>query len=98
MNWGNKNQKNIPADHTDEKCIGVKMHGSVVVGTYGQIVIPSDVRKLLWLSPGDSMTVITKHGMAVCLIKMDDLDTFMEYMQQEINIIKSTRQSLSHPK
>jgi hypothetical protein len=44
------------------------------------------------------MTVITKHGMAVCLIKMDDLDTFMEYMQQEINIIKSTRQSLSHPK
>jgi hypothetical protein len=47
MNRGNKNQKNIPADHTDETCIGVKMHGSVVVGTKGQIVIPSDVRKLL---------------------------------------------------
>lgn len=91
-------QKNITVDHTDEKCIGVKMHGSVVVGTKGQVVIPSDVRKLLRLTPGDSMTVITKHGMAVCLIKMDDLDTFMEYMQQEINMIKSTRQTLSNTK
>lgn len=91
-------QKNIAVDHTDEKCIGVKMHGSVVVGTKGQVVIPSDVRKLLRLTPGDSMTVITKHGMAVCLIKMDDLDTFMEYMQQEIDTIKSTRKSLSNTK
>ncbi len=98
MDWENTNQKNFPVNHTDEKCIGVKMHGSVVVGTKGQIVIPSDVRKLLCLTPGDSMTVITKHGMAVCLIKMDDLDTFMEYMQQEINMIKSTRQTLSNTK
>lgn len=88
----------LTTGETDEKCIGVKMHGSVVVGTKGQVVIPSDVRKLLNLSPGDSMTVITKHGMAVCLIKMDDLEIFMQYMQQEIDTLKATRDLSSKTK
>lgn len=83
------NQEILKSNEEDEKCIGVKMHGSVVVGTKGQIVIPSDVRKLLNLNSGDSMSVITKHGKAVCLIKMDDLKIFMEYMQQEIDSLKS---------
>lgn len=64
------------------------MYGSVVVGTKGQIVIPSEVRKTLEIQPGDSMCVLTKHDRAVALIKMDDLDEFMEFMQRELNTLK----------
>lgn len=64
------------------------MYGSVVVGTKGQIVIPSEVRKTLNIQPGDSMCVLTKHDRAVALIKMDDLDEFMEFMQRELNTLK----------
>ena len=39
---------------------GMKMYGSVVVGTKGQIVIPSDVRRILGIDPGDTLFVVTK--------------------------------------
>jgi len=61
------------------------MYGSVIVGTKGQIVIPSEVRKSLNISPGDSLCVLTKYGKAIGLIKMDDMSAFMEYMHQEID-------------
>lgn len=38
-----KSKKEVPA----KASIGVKMHGSVTVGTKGQIVIPKDVRDML---------------------------------------------------
>ncbi len=36
-------KKDVPA----KAVVGVKMHGSVTVGTKGQIVIPKDVRDML---------------------------------------------------
>jgi len=38
--------KDIPT----KASVGVKMHGSVTVGTKGQIVIPKDVRDMLGIS------------------------------------------------
>lgn len=66
----------------------VKMHSTVTVGTKGQVVIPVEVRNLLGLKPGDNLMVITKHDKAIGMVKMDDLDVMMEYMQQEINAWK----------
>ncbi len=75
-------------DCPDDAHTGIKMHGSVVVGSKGQIVIPSEVRKSLNINSGDSMCVITKHGKAVALIKMDDLEDFMAFMHDEMNTLK----------
>ncbi len=44
---------------------GIRMHGSVIVGSKGQVVIPKDVRELLGIESGDNLVVITKHGKAV---------------------------------
>lgn len=73
------------SDHCDPS---VKMYGSVVVGTKGQVVIPSEVRKALSINPGDVMCVVTKHGKAVGLVKMDDLEEFTKYLQQEMELVK----------
>ena len=64
------------------------MYGSVVVGTKGQIVIPSDVRRDLSIGAGDTLFVITKWGKAVGLIKTEDLDEFMDYMKQEMQVLR----------
>jgi AbrB family looped-hinge helix DNA binding protein len=89
-------------DESDDACIGVKMYGSVVVGTKGQIVIPSEVRKALDIGPGDSLVVVTKHGKAIGLVKTNDLEEFMEYMRQEMDSFKATSktpsESKKHPK
>lgn len=67
----------------------VRMHGSVVVGPKGQIVIPKDVRDLLNISPGDNLIVITKHGKAVGMVKTDDLEELMEYVRREMDAVKA---------
>ncbi len=78
----------------DQFCAGphnVKMHGSVIVGTKGQIVIPSGVRSDLNINPGDHMFVITKHNKLVGLIKMDDMQMFLGYMQQKKYVIEKRK-------
>ena len=76
----------------------MKMHGSVTVGSKGQIVIPSDVRKMLSIEPGDTLFAISKHGKAVAFIKTEDIEEFMSYMQQEMNTIRMMAQnSQVHP-
>jgi AbrB family looped-hinge helix DNA binding protein len=60
------------------------MHGSVTVGTKGQVVIPKEIRETLDINPGDTLIVLTKHGKAIGLIKADDMPAFMEYMQYEM--------------
>lgn len=60
----------------------------MTVGSKGQIVIPSEVRKVLNINPGDSVCVVTKHNIAVGLIKMSDLEVFMEYLRDEMDTVK----------
>lgn len=86
-NMRHHHENGTHSGHDD--CNDVRMYGSVVVGTKGQIVIPSEVRKALNIVPGDSMCVVTKHGKAIGLVKMDDLTIFMEYMQREIDSLRA---------
>ncbi len=90
-------QENSLSKESEDSCIGVKMYGSVVVGTKGQIVIPSDVRKTLDISPWDSLVVVTKHGKAIGLVKTNDLEEFMTYMRQEIDSFKAMNQTPFEP-
>lgn len=62
----------------------IKMFGNVTVGTKGQVVIPKEVRDTLHINPGDTLVVVTKHNKAIGMVKSDDMEAFMEYMQKEM--------------
>ncbi|MBX9809024.1 AbrB/MazE/SpoVT family DNA-binding domain-containing protein [Candidatus Gracilibacteria bacterium] len=65
---------------------GVKMHGSVTVGTKGQIVIPKDVRDMLSITEGDTLMTMTKYGKFVGFIKAEDMSDFIDLLKSECNI------------
>ncbi len=75
-------KKELP---TKASC-GVKMHGSVTVGTKGQIVIPKDVRDMLEISEGDTLMTMTKYGKSVGFIKAEDMNDFINLLKAECNI------------
>jgi AbrB family looped-hinge helix DNA binding protein len=74
--------KDVPA----KASIGVKMHGSVTVGTKGQIVIPKDVRDMLGIAEWDTLMSMTKYGKFVGFIKAEDMGDFIELLKAECNI------------
>lgn len=74
---------------------GVRMYGSVVVGSKGQVVIPKDVRDELSISPGDTLIVVTKHGKAIGMVKADDIHEFMEYMKREMSKFPPASETVS---
>ena len=64
--------------------MSMKMWGNVTVGPKGQIVIPKEVRDLLDIHPWDSLVTISKWNIAVWFIKNGDMQSIMEYMQEEM--------------
>ena len=62
------------------------MHGSVTVGTKGQIVIPKDVRDMLNIEEGDILMSMSKHGKFVEFIKAEDMAEFINILKAECNI------------
>ncbi len=66
--------------------IGVKMHGSVTVGTKGQIVIPKDVRDMLEITEGNTLMTMTKYGKFVGFIKAEDMEEFIDLLRTECNV------------
>lgn len=62
----------------------IKMHSTVTVWTKWQVVIPADVRELLWIKPWDSMMVVTKHLMAIWMVKTDNIEELMTYIKKEM--------------
>ena len=75
-------KKELPA----KASCGVKMHGSVTVGTKWQTVIPKDVREMLDISEGDTLMTMTKYGKFVGFIKAEDMTDFIELLKTECNI------------
>jgi len=75
-------------DSKNPECSNIQIFGNVVVWAKGQIVIPSEVRKMIDLNPGDSMIVTVKYGKAIWLIKSSNLESFVEMMQEELKRIK----------
>ena len=70
----------LPAD------MGVKMHGSVTVGTKWQVVIPKDVREMLGIVEGDTLMTMTKYGRFVGFIKAEDMWDFIDLIKAECNL------------
>lgn len=68
------------------KTLDVRMHGTVTVGTKGQIVIPKEVRDMLDLNEGESLLTITKYGKFVGFIRTDDVEDFIALLKAECNI------------
>lgn len=66
--------------------LGVKMHGSVTVGTKGQVVIPKDVRDMLGISEGDTLMTMTKYGKFVGFIKAEDMEELIALLKAECHI------------
>lgn len=87
-NTQSEEEKSSKCNMWEHPAHNVKMHGSVVVGTKGQIVIPSGVRSDLNINPGDQMFTVTKHGKLVAFIKMDDMQEFLSYMQKEMDVLR----------
>ncbi len=44
---------------------------------------------MLNINPGDTLVVVTKHDVAVGLVKMDDVEKIATYIQQEVESYKS---------
>ena len=78
MFWSKKIEKRLE--------LGVKMHGSVTVGTKGQVVIPKDVRDMLEITEGDTLMTMTKYGKFVGFIKAEDMEEFIDLLKAECNI------------
>ena len=64
----------------------MRMHGTVTVGTKGQIVIPKEVRDMLDINEGENLLAITKYGTFVGFIKTDDVAKFIELLRKEANL------------
>lgn len=66
----------------EKKCT-MKLHGTTTVWPKWQVVIPKEVRDLLNINPGDSITIVTKDNKAVAMIKNEDLKELFEYIKSE---------------
>jgi len=60
------------------------MHGKVTVWPKSQVVIPKDVRDLLKIIPGDDLMIISKWDIAIGMIKSDDVQKFLLYINSEM--------------
>lgn len=61
----------------------MKLHWTTTVWPKWQVVIPKEVRDLLNINPGDSITIVTKDNKAVAMIKNEDLKELFEYIKSE---------------
>lgn len=62
----------------------MKIHGKVTVWPKSQIVIPKEVRTLIGIKPGDDLMIVSKWDMAIAMVKSDDVQKFLQYMNSEI--------------
>lgn len=66
----------------------MEIHWTTTLSWKWQVVIPKDVRNLLNLKEWDKLTVITKKWIAIWLIKSDNFEQMLKYMQEECNSMK----------
>jgi len=69
-----------------------QLYGTATVGTKGQIVIPSDAREQLGITPGDRLYVIGTPGKGMLgLLKEDMLEHFIEKLNLQVEDLKSLK-------
>ena len=65
-------------------CDWTSLVWTVTVWSKGQIVIPKEAREQLGLVEWTKLMVVIKHGVALGIIKSDDVPQFLEYMNKEM--------------
>ena len=65
-----------------EKC-ELKVIGVANVWPKGQIVIPKELRELLWVKTWDGFVVILKGGKFIGLVRNEDMSELMAYFKSE---------------
>lgn len=71
----------------NKKC-WIRIHWAVTVGAKWQVVIPSQIRKDLDINVWDSLMVVTKYGKAIWMVKQNDIEELMAFMEAEMNSFK----------
>ncbi|MDD2870695.1 MAG: AbrB/MazE/SpoVT family DNA-binding domain-containing protein [Candidatus Gracilibacteria bacterium] len=64
------------------KCV-IKLYGTTTIGPKGQVVIPKEVRNILNLNTGDSISVLIKDDKFIGMVKNEDISELMEYIESE---------------
>jgi len=68
----------------------LRMCGTWNIGSKWQIVIPKEIREVLWLESGDSVSFLLKDEKFIWIVPNTDLQLLMDYIQSDpdITIIK----------
>ena len=69
-----------------EKKCEIKLYWTTTIWPKGQLVIPKEIRDILWLEPWKSMTVLMKNNKFIGLVRNEDINELMEYIENEKNI------------
>ena len=73
-----------------------KLHGTTIVGTKGQVVIPASARRELRIKSGDSLIVVSRFGKFLGMLKSDDigavLDSFLKKIDSAVGPEKTKRE------
>lgn len=62
-----------------------KLYGTATVGARGQVAIPAEARKDFGISPGDQILVMGKFGKLLGMIKLDELQSFLEEFSERLD-------------
>lgn len=66
----------------NKKC-EMKLYWTTSIWPKWQLVIPKEVRELLWLNTWDSITVVVKDDRFIGLVRNNDLTELMEFVKLE---------------
>jgi AbrB family looped-hinge helix DNA binding protein len=69
-----------PKKHTIRLC------GTANIWSKWQIVIPKEVRDIVGIEPGDSMSILLRDDKVIGVVPNDSIDCLMEYIQSEKDI------------
>lgn len=66
------------------KCT-LKLHWTVSIGAKWQIVIPKEVRDIIWINPWDTLMIFTKWDKWIWIVKSENLNELIQYITKEMN-------------
>jgi len=63
--------------------ITLRLCGTATIGTKWQVVIPKEIRDIMKLNSGDSVSFILKDGKALGIIPNNSINGLLEYLASE---------------
>lgn len=64
----------------------LRMCGTANIWTKGQVVIPKEIRDILWLNSWDSVSFILKDEKMLWILPNTSIDCLLEYIESEKDI------------